>query len=117
MAGSFIWEQASPEEVRMDAGTLGALRDGLAERGSRSLLVVRHDHIAYEWYAPGRDATQRHDMASLPGWAGPIARRGALTSSSAGLSLRTPDYAADPGSATLPGWGATFGGSSGRKRT
>jgi CubicO group peptidase (beta-lactamase class C family) len=65
MADPFVWQETVPEDVRMSTSALDALCDGLAERGTRSLLVVRHDRIAYEWYAPGRDATQRHYTASL----------------------------------------------------
>ena len=65
MADPFVWQETVPEDVRMSTSALDALRDGLAERGTRSLLIVRHDRIAYEWYAPGRDATQRHYTASL----------------------------------------------------
>jgi hypothetical protein len=32
---------------------LNALRDALAARGTRTFLVIRHDHIVHEWYAPG----------------------------------------------------------------
>jgi CubicO group peptidase (beta-lactamase class C family) len=49
----------------MDQVRLDALRDLLAARGSKSLLVVRHDRIAYEWYAPGHGPTRRHYTASL----------------------------------------------------
>jgi len=49
----------------MDAARLDAMCDELAERGTRSLLIVRRDRIVYEWYAPGRDASQRHYTASL----------------------------------------------------
>jgi CubicO group peptidase (beta-lactamase class C family) len=41
------------------------MRDGLAARGTRALLVVRRGKIAYEWYAPGVDANRRHGTASL----------------------------------------------------
>ena len=65
MAGQFAWQETSPADVRMDAVALDRLRASLAGRGTRSLLIVRHDRIAYEWYAPGRDAAQRHYTASL----------------------------------------------------
>lgn len=65
MGGPFAWQETAPERVGMSAARLDALRDGLAARGTQALLVIRHDRIAYEWYAPGRDATQRHYTASL----------------------------------------------------
>jgi CubicO group peptidase (beta-lactamase class C family) len=65
MSGSFEWQGVAPEQVGMSTARLDALRDVLAARGTTSLLVIRRDRIAYEWYAPGRDATQRHYTASL----------------------------------------------------
>jgi CubicO group peptidase (beta-lactamase class C family) len=49
----------------MDRTRLNALRDLLAARGTKSLLVVRRDRIAYEWYAPGHGPARRHYTASL----------------------------------------------------
>ena len=48
-----MWQIASPESRRMDIVRLHALRDDLAARGTKTLLVVRHERIVYEWYAPG----------------------------------------------------------------
>ena len=44
----FAWRAASPESRRMDAGRLGAMCEGLAARGTRSLLVARNDRIVGE---------------------------------------------------------------------
>jgi CubicO group peptidase (beta-lactamase class C family) len=49
----------------MDTNRLDALRQTLAVRGTKSLLVVREGQIAYEWYAPGYTPTRRHYTASL----------------------------------------------------
>jgi CubicO group peptidase (beta-lactamase class C family) len=65
MGNPFAWRRASPESQRMGSDRLDALRDALAERGTRSLLIVRRDRIVYEWYASGRDAARRHYTASL----------------------------------------------------
>ncbi len=65
MSSDFQWQTVYPESQRMDGRRLEAMRDTLAERGTRSLLVVRNDEILHEWYAPGRGRTARHYTASL----------------------------------------------------
>jgi CubicO group peptidase (beta-lactamase class C family) len=65
MGQSFVWETARPEQAGMERDRLDALCVSLANRGTRSLLVVRHNRIVCEWYAPGRDAAKRHYTASL----------------------------------------------------
>ena len=62
---SFAWEPASPESQGMSTPELDALRDVLAARGTKTLLVIRHDKIVYEWYAPDFGPRQRHYTASL----------------------------------------------------
>ena len=52
MAGGFTWQTASLESQGMSSSRLNAMRDVLADRGSKSFLVVRNDKIVYEWYAP-----------------------------------------------------------------
>ena len=61
----FLWQTVPPQDQRMDIARLDALRDGLAARGTKSLLVVRHDKIVYEWYAPGHGPDKPHYTASL----------------------------------------------------
>jgi CubicO group peptidase (beta-lactamase class C family) len=61
----FRWRTASPESQGMSGARLDAWRDVLASRGTRALLVVRHDRIVYEWYAPDHGPSQRHYTASL----------------------------------------------------
>ena len=65
MSEPFVWQMAVPESQRLDGDRLDALREKGARRSTRSLLVIRHDRIVYEWYAPGRDASRRHYTASL----------------------------------------------------
>jgi CubicO group peptidase (beta-lactamase class C family) len=62
---AFAWDTVPPEHCRMDRARLDALRDTLAARGTQSLLVVRRDRVAYEWYAPGYGPARRHYTASL----------------------------------------------------
>ncbi|MCX7012630.1 MAG: serine hydrolase [Candidatus Sumerlaeota bacterium] len=52
------WECLSPEKI-------GALRDSLAQNGTKALLVIRNDRIVCEWYAEGFSAERPHYTASL----------------------------------------------------
>lgn len=59
------WIVATPESQGLSHAALDALRDGLAQHGTRALVVVRHDRIVYEWYAPGHAASEKQGTASL----------------------------------------------------
>ena len=61
----FAWQAATPESLGMSGERLEALRAALAEDQTHGLLVVRHDRIACEWYAPGFSATRPHYGASM----------------------------------------------------
>lgn len=61
----FRWQTVSPQDQRMDGDRLDALCDELAARDTKSFLVVRGDHIVYEWYASDHGPSQRHYTASL----------------------------------------------------
>ena len=65
MGASFEWQTASPESQGMDSAKLESLRDGLAKRRTKALLVIRNDTIAYEWYARGHGADKKHYTASM----------------------------------------------------
>jgi CubicO group peptidase (beta-lactamase class C family) len=65
MSRDFVWPTAAPENQGLSAAKLDALRDDLAARRTKTLLVVRHDQIIYEWYAPGYGPHVRHYTASL----------------------------------------------------
>ena len=65
MEQSFLWQTASPESQGMSSSKLDALRDILAVKDTKTFLVVRHDRIVYEWYAPDYSPTRRHYTASL----------------------------------------------------
>ena len=65
MNHDFTWQTASPESQGMSAPRLDSLRDTLAARGTKTFLVVRHDRIVYEWYAPDYGPDVRHYTASL----------------------------------------------------
>ncbi|MCI0682497.1 MAG: serine hydrolase, partial [Gemmataceae bacterium] len=49
----------------MSPAKLDALKDSLAKQGTKSLLIIRHDKIVYEWYAAGHGAQKKHYTASL----------------------------------------------------
>ena len=65
MGGTFTWRKATPESRGMDGRRLDALREVLAARRTKTFLVVRHDRIVHEWYAPGYGPRKRHYTASL----------------------------------------------------
>jgi CubicO group peptidase (beta-lactamase class C family) len=49
----------------MSARQLDAIKDRLAAKKTRAFLVVRNDHIVYEWYASGVTAKTKQGTASL----------------------------------------------------
>lgn len=65
MADIFAWQSGAPQDHGLSPARLDALRDSLAVRRTRALLVVRHDRIVCEWYASDFPATRRHYTASL----------------------------------------------------
>lgn len=65
MISMFAWETAEPQSQRISPDRLDALRDVLASRRTRTLLIIRGDRIVYEWYAPGFPPTRKHYTASL----------------------------------------------------
>ena len=65
MSGIFEWSAASPESQGMDGTRLEAMQRDLARRGTKALLVIRHDRVVWEWYAPGFSSGLRHYTASM----------------------------------------------------
>ena len=61
----FDWEVATPESQGISGRKLDALKESLAARNTRALLVIRDDKIVSEWYAPGHSASTRQGTASL----------------------------------------------------
>ena len=49
----------------VDTARLDALRDSLAARRTKALLIIRRDKVIYEWHAPGSGPTQLQGTASL----------------------------------------------------
>ena len=61
----FEWRFAPPASQGMSKEKLGALKEELAKRKTRALLVIRNDKIVYEWYAAGHGLDKKHGAASL----------------------------------------------------
>ncbi|MGD9498347.1 MAG: serine hydrolase domain-containing protein [Armatimonadota bacterium] len=64
-ASAFEWQTASPESQGLSGAALEAMGRDLQGRGTKALLIIRHDRIVYEWYAPEMSRTTRHYTASL----------------------------------------------------
>lgn len=62
---SFTWRTAAPEDHGLDATKLEVLQSGLADKGTKALLIVRNDHIVHEWYLDDRVRTRGHYIASM----------------------------------------------------
>jgi CubicO group peptidase (beta-lactamase class C family) len=61
----FEWQTATPESQGMSKEKLDALKDVMAARKTKALLVVRNDKIVYEWYSADHGPAKQHGTASL----------------------------------------------------
>ncbi len=61
----FEWRAATPESQGMSTPRLDAIKDRMAAKNTRAFLVIRHDRVVYEWYAPGVTSGTRQGTASL----------------------------------------------------
>jgi len=59
------WETAPPESFGLSRARLDQMRDELARRHTKTLVVVRGGKIVYEWYAEGFGPAKKHYTASL----------------------------------------------------
>jgi CubicO group peptidase (beta-lactamase class C family) len=59
------WATASPESQGMDPAALESAWAVLKDRQTTAILVIRHDRIVFERYAPGYGRTKPHGTASL----------------------------------------------------
>ncbi len=59
------WPLATPESQGMSSAQLEEIKDRMAAKKTRALLVVRNDYIIFEWYAPGATPTTKQGTASL----------------------------------------------------
>jgi CubicO group peptidase (beta-lactamase class C family) len=65
MGSAFEWERATPGSQGLSEAKLEAMQGALAERDTHAFLVIRHDRMVWEWYAPGYSADRRHYTASM----------------------------------------------------
>jgi len=65
MGSNFEWKMASPKSQGMSVSKLDKMRDVLAAKGTKALLIVRNDRIVYEWYAPDHGPKKQHYTASM----------------------------------------------------
>lgn len=59
------WETSTPEAEGMSSERLAALRDSLAARGTRALLVARGGRLVLEWYAPSYGPNSKLPLAAM----------------------------------------------------
>src|SRR5439155_9854105 len=64
-ASRFDWAKAAPETQGLSGSKLETLRDALAARRTKALLIIRNDRILLEWYESGHGPRQTHYTASL----------------------------------------------------
>jgi CubicO group peptidase (beta-lactamase class C family) len=89
----FEWQAGAPERHGMSADRLERLKDRLASRQTRSLLVIRNDRIVYEWYAEGAGPGKPHGVASMTkGLVGGLSLGVALTDGRIALDDRASEY-------------------------
>ena len=97
MTLSFTWQPASPESQGLASSRLRALQEALARRRTHCLLIVRHDRIVAEWYAPEWGADRPHSTASLAkALVGGMSLMAALDAGLMGVD--------DPAWQFIPGW-------------
>jgi CubicO group peptidase (beta-lactamase class C family) len=65
VTGDFHWQTGEAIEHGFRPDRLETLCRSLAARRTRAFLLVRHDRIVCEWYAPDFGPTRRHYTASL----------------------------------------------------
>jgi CubicO group peptidase (beta-lactamase class C family) len=89
----FGWQTATPESQGMSSQKLDALRDGLATRNTKALLIIRNDRIVYEWYGPGHSTNKQHYTASMAkALVGGVSLAVALGDGRIGLDNKAADY-------------------------
>lgn len=59
------WPQASPRSEGFDAKALREMKDSLALRDTKVLLVARHGRLVFEWYADDFGANRRHFTSAM----------------------------------------------------
>jgi CubicO group peptidase (beta-lactamase class C family) len=65
LAAQFKWKTTRPETQGFSAEKLDNLRESLAAKNTKALLIIRGNTIVCEWYAKGHGPTKKHYTASL----------------------------------------------------
>lgn len=65
LAAQFRWKTAKPESQGVSGEKLNKLRESLAAKNTKALLIIRGDKIIYEWYTKGHGPGKKHYTASL----------------------------------------------------
>jgi CubicO group peptidase (beta-lactamase class C family) len=61
----FEWQAAAPESQGVSSTELEIIRKRMVDKKTGGFLVVRHDRIVCEWYAPGVTPQRKFGTASL----------------------------------------------------
>ena len=64
-AAQYVWKTARPESHGLSVKKLNNLRESLAAKKTKALLIIRADTIVCEWYAENHGPTKKHYTASL----------------------------------------------------
>jgi CubicO group peptidase (beta-lactamase class C family) len=100
-APPFEWREATPAESGMSAERIEVLRASLAAKGTRALLIIRHDRIVCEWYAAGTTVDKPQGTASLAkslvgGMSLAVALSDGKLHADDRVATFVPEWAADP---------------------
>ncbi len=63
--GRVAWMTANATEEGLNGTVLDSLRRALAAQGTEAFLVVRGNHVAYEWYPSWSGPNTRHGTAAM----------------------------------------------------
>ena len=97
LAAQFMWKTAQPESQGFSVEKLKNLKESLAAKNTKALLIIRNDKIVLEWYAQNHGPTKKHYTASLA--KALVGGMSLLTALNDGLI--TPD---EPASKYVPQW-------------
>jgi CubicO group peptidase (beta-lactamase class C family) len=63
---AFQWKNTRPESQGMSSQKLDEMKNVLAKKGTKKLLIIKNNKVVYEWFASGwEDSARKHYSASL----------------------------------------------------
>jgi CubicO group peptidase (beta-lactamase class C family) len=65
LTAQFMWKTTQPESQGFFVEKLNNLKESLAVKNTKALLIIRSDAIVCEWYAKNHGPTKKHYTASL----------------------------------------------------